>query len=491
MKIIRLKNEWEVGELIGSGGFGRVYRAVSGDRECALKIVPKLPGADRELLFSDLCGLGAVNIVPILESGEINEQWVLVMPLAECSLRDKLIYKGSFQLDKALLLLSDICEAIDSISNKIVHRDIKPENILLLDKRWCLADFGIARYVETSTDKNTRKFAFTPQYAAPERWRFERATTATDVYSVGIVAYEILTGNLPFKGPSREDFREQHLHSKAPMIEDIPDSVSAIIDECLYKSPGARPSPSEILARINQAVSSTRSMGRSKLVEANREEIRKRVEEDRKKSLQESEAMRRAELYKSAEESLKKVSQEMIDIISADASSAKIEKTVGSGWLISIGNARMMLSGITASSSNPWGCWDAPAFDVIAYADIKLTIPKDRYGWEGRSHSLWFCDAVEAGSYAWFETAFMITPLIRSESALSPFSLPPSEEAAKALWMGLAEFQVAWPFEVVGQGNIEQFTDRWADWLADATMGKLSHPRSMPERTPEDSWRKK
>ncbi len=392
-------------------------------------------------------------------------------------------------MDEALLVISDILEAVDSISNMVVHRDIKPENILLLDKRWCLADFGIARYVETSTDENTRKFAFTPQYAAPERWRFERATVATDVYSVGIVAYEILTGGLPFGGPTREDFREQHLHSKPPTIEHIPAPVSAIIDECLYKSPGARPSPSNILVRINQAVSSTRSMGRSKLAEANLLEIRKRAEEDCKRSLQESEDMRRAELYKSAEESLKNISQGLIDTITTEASSAKIKKMEDSGWLITLGNTQMRLSSITASSSNSWGNWDAPAFDVIAYADIKLTVPKDKYGWEGRSHSLWFCDAVEAGSYAWFETAFMITPLIRRRSTLNPFSLPPSEEAAKALWMGVAEFQVAWPFEIVGQGNIGKFVERWVGWLADATMGKLCQPRSMPERTPRGSWR--
>lgn len=489
MNKIKLKNEWEIVDRIGGGGFGKVFRVVSNTKECALKLVPKVPGAERELLFVDLGD--AVNVVPILESGEIEGAWAMIMPLAECSLREKLDSEGALPLDEAIIVLSDICTALETISNQVVHRDIKPENILLLDGKWCLADFGIARYAEATTDANTRKYALTPAYSAPERWRFERATSATDIYSVGVVAYELLTGRLPFEGPAFEDFRDQHLHSEAPPVVGVPASIAAIIDECLYKAPGARPSPANLIARFGRATRSVRSKGRMRLVDANLIEIRKRAEEARQQSQQNSEAERRAALLKSAEKSFKEISQFMLDVIAEDASAAEVTRKQDGGWSIRLGQAQMTLSGIYESGSNPWGNWDAPAFDVIAYATLALSIPQDRYGWKGRSHALWFCDAIEAGVYGWFETAFMITPLINRRSTIDPFSLPPSEEAAKALWMGMAEFQVAWPFEILERGNIEEFVERWAGWLADAATGRISHPSTMPERRPDGSWRKK
>jgi serine/threonine protein kinase len=72
-----------------------------------------------------------------------------------------------------------------------------------LDGRWCLADFGISRYAEATTAPDTRKLAWTPAYAAPEQWRAEPASAATDVYALGVIAYELLAGIRPFRGTAR------------------------------------------------------------------------------------------------------------------------------------------------------------------------------------------------------------------------------------------------------------------------------------------------
>lgn len=82
-------------------------------------------------------------------------------------------------------LHAQIATALAASDGRVVHRDLKPENVLYLDGHWCLADFGIARHAEASTALDTRKLAMDPHYAAPERWRFERATSAADVYSLG------------------------------------------------------------------------------------------------------------------------------------------------------------------------------------------------------------------------------------------------------------------------------------------------------------------
>src|SRR5258708_40144833 len=103
-------------------------------------------------------------------------------------------------MNEAVNILLDVAEALASLEKDVVHRDLKPENILFYQGHWCLADFGIARYAEATTSPDTHKYSFTPPYAAPEQWRFERATPATDVYAFGVTAFELLQGHRPFRG---------------------------------------------------------------------------------------------------------------------------------------------------------------------------------------------------------------------------------------------------------------------------------------------------
>ena len=150
-RIINLSREWLVGEPLRSGGFGTVYLAQSRDGTPAVvKLVPKAPGAERELLFEDLDGVP--NVVPIIDRGEWGDHLALVMPKAEKSLREYLVeMNGHLSVNDAVRVLVDVVEALVAIEGRIVHRDIKPDNILLLNGRWCLADFGISRYADATT----------------------------------------------------------------------------------------------------------------------------------------------------------------------------------------------------------------------------------------------------------------------------------------------------------------------------------------------------
>ena len=95
-----------------------------------------------------------------------------------------------------------------------VHRDLKPGNLLFHEESWkTSADFGIAMFVEESTSLATLKDCLSPQYAAPEEWVFQRAEVATDLYALGCIGYRLLSGRLPYAGPTMENFREQHLHA--------------------------------------------------------------------------------------------------------------------------------------------------------------------------------------------------------------------------------------------------------------------------------------
>lgn len=242
MTTIILRRSWNLGNELASGGFGRVYEAGADDGSPAVvKLVPKVSGAGREILFEELSGLP--NVIPILDSGEWQDYYVLVMPRAEMSLRNHLEESGGkLALEEAVAVLADVAEALASLAAGVVHRDVKPENVLLWQGHWCLADFGIARYAEATTAIDTHKYAMTPCYAAPEQWRWERATSATDIYAFGIMAFEILQGQRPFAEP---DFREQHLSQPPPQVAGCPSWVVSLVNECLLKAPAARPTPAK------------------------------------------------------------------------------------------------------------------------------------------------------------------------------------------------------------------------------------------------------
>ncbi|MGY4413198.1 serine/threonine protein kinase [Bradyrhizobium sp. LB7.1] len=299
MRSIRLKHDWVLGERLGAGGFGQVFAAENQDGlKAAVKLVPKVPGASRELLFVDL--KDARGIVPVIDSGEQDEYWALVMPRASKSLRDHLASaKTPLSTADATSILIDIASALAELDGKVVHRDLKPENILYLDGKWCLSDFGISRYAEATTAPDTQKHSLSPPYAAPERWRAERATSAVDVYALGAMAFEMLEGRKPFPGPHIEDYREQHLHQEPASIQVGTPVLKAIVTEALFKAPGARPSPANLLARLTQS-QQQRSGGLARLSEAHLGEVAKQGESERQKSAARSAAEQRADLFQGA-----------------------------------------------------------------------------------------------------------------------------------------------------------------------------------------------
>ena len=491
MKKVNLTHEWTLGETIGSGGFGKVRRAKSSLCECAVaKIFPKLAGADRELLFVNNKDLDGVrNIVPIIDSGEDNNSWVLIMPMAEKSLRQHLDKTTDrLSLPSVVKILSDIAKSLVEIDKKnIVHRDIKPENILLLNGHWCLADFGISRYAESTTATDTRKFAFSPCYAAPERWRNERASIATDIYSLGVIAYELLSKSPPLPGPMTEDFREQHLNVNPPSLTNTPAWLEALVNECLYKSPEARPNPANVLQRLGQIETKKQLEGLAKLEEANLAEVNRQSETSRRQLEQKSEAERRKKLFTIASKELINLTNNLRKAIERAAPSA-IPQDNSDGWVIPLGQARLEFKKAITTLQNPWGEWDSPKFDVIAHASLILHIPLNEH--MGRSHSLWYADAQKSNHYRWFETAFMTSPICQPDySAQEPFALSPGQYSAEALRPATGTHQVAWRFTPLIDGDLDEFINRWAGWFADATKGQLCKPSSMPEHPTEGSWR--
>lgn len=491
MQEINLSKIWYLGSELASGGFGRIYEAKSqsGD-DVVVKLIPKMPGASRELLFEEISG--KPNVLPILDTGEWEDSWVLVMQRADMSLREYLIQQdGLLAVDKVIEVLIDITTALSALQGKVVHRDLKPENVLLYQSKWFLADFGIARYADATTSTETWKHAKTWAYAAPEQWRSERATSATDIYATGVIAFELLAGERPFKGPNEEDYREQHLHSQPPLTGNIIAPLASIIMECLYKSPSARPNAENILARLQQIrPPDSKTMGR--LQEANIISAEKRMQQEAVASAARTLAEFYDELRNTAEQSLNLIVATLKDRLISILSQAELVEKLPNSWNITLEKAAI---GVTGFSTSDPSRLDSPGythpFNVIAYSSIYIDIPTDTWGYEGRSHSLWFGDIAQEGVYRWYEAAFMFGVFSGRMGKKDPFALDPHEKVGRALApMYGTEFQLAWPFNPIDQGQEEEFYERWMSWFADAVEGKLRHPTTMPERSPRDSWRK-
>ncbi|MEV7004203.1 serine/threonine-protein kinase [Streptomyces sp. NPDC093982] len=487
---LALNEEWAVGARIGDGGFGAVFEAENtAGEKAALKLVPKNPGAEREMLFTDLDGVR--NVVPVIDSGEHEDQWVLVMPRAEKSLRDQLKEHGQLPLNEVVAVLSDVAEALADLKDRgVVHRDLKPENVLLLGGRWCLADFGIARYAEATTAQHTYKGGGSLPYMAPEVWKYQRATSATDIYALGVLAYELLEGVRPFAGPAEHDFQEQHLHGTPPPLTTAPPLLAALITECLFRAPQGRPAAGNVLARLGQIPAAPLSGGLAALAQANQGAVARQAEADRRASAHATEADRRKALLEAATASFSFIAGALLVALTAAAPSAEVRKGNQGGWTVRIDDAQLGLSEPKETAPEVWSTTVTPApFDVIASATLSLKAPAKHHPYEGRSHSLWYADARAEGQYQWFETAFH-TPLRPSAGTIAPFALDPHHESRAAVSRGMEMHEVAWPFNPLVVGDLDELINRWADWLAQAATGRLTHPSHMPERNPHGSWRR-
>jgi hypothetical protein len=158
---------------------------------------------------------------------------------------------------------------------------------------------------------------------------------------------------------------------------------------------------------------------------------------------------------------------------------------------LKLGPAELRILASRLCSAVPTGTGRRIPFDVVASSALGIHIPQDRYGYEGRSHSLWFCDAQRLGEYAWFETAFTIMALAAKETNRAPFDLAAdAPEAREAVGPGVGLYQVAWPFTRIDSETLDEFISRWAGWLADGSQGLLHRPTTLPEQSADGSWRR-
>lgn len=250
----------------GSGGFAVVFRArdLRHDADVAIKVlrpdVTEALGHDRFLReIRVTAGLQHPHILPVLDSGEADGLLYYVMPfVAGDSLRARLDRDGSLPIAEAIRLAAEIADALDYAARRgITHRDIKPENILLSEGHAVVADLGVAQVLDDATRSRLTGSGVaigTPAYMSPEQAAGDSVGPATDVYSLGCVLFETLTGQPPFSGPPTAVIR-QHLAAEVPSARRLRPEVSSELDaairRALAKNPGQRfPSAADFATAI-------------------------------------------------------------------------------------------------------------------------------------------------------------------------------------------------------------------------------------------------
>lgn len=250
-----LGGRYEIIERIGGGGMALVYRAhdILLGRNVAVKILRQQFVHDEEFVrrfrreAQAAASLSHPNIVSVYDVGQQDDTHYIVMEYVEGhNLNDIIKERAPLQPEEAVKIAAQICDALDHAhSNQIIHRDIKPHNILIgKNGRVKVTDFGIARAVTSSTITQTGSVVGSVHYLSPEHAKGVVTDEKSDLYSLGVVLYQMVTGRLPFLGDSPISVALKHLQDgfEEPRQVNplIPQSLENVILRAMRKSPGER-----------------------------------------------------------------------------------------------------------------------------------------------------------------------------------------------------------------------------------------------------------
>jgi serine/threonine protein kinase len=240
---------------LGEGGMAAVYKAYQPgmDRYVALKILPQQLAADPQFVgrfkheAQVLAKLQHPHILPVFDFGEADGYTYIVMPLVESGTLTQLMAAGRLPLTRIRDIIVQVGDALDyAHSQGLIHRDIKPSNVLIDTRGNCLlTDFGIAKMVQGSTRfTSTGGIVGTPDYMSPEQGSGNKVDPRTDIYSLGIMLYELVTGRLPYQAETPIAVVFKHISDPLPLPSLLnpatPEPLERVILKALAKDPNER-----------------------------------------------------------------------------------------------------------------------------------------------------------------------------------------------------------------------------------------------------------
>ncbi len=490
-----LRSEWEYdpdSPLGHPGGFGAVFCGRNAEHEqVAIKRLhlDANQAAHRELRIADeLVQRSLAHVVPILDYGldAQSDKYFIVMARAEKSLEDEINRVGVFTDLEAVHVLQEIVAGLSEVSD-IVHRDLKPGNVLYHEGRWKLADFGIARFVEESTSLQTLKDWWSCEYAAPEQWRNEHATSATDVYALGCIAYALLTGAPPFQGPTVEDYQQQHLHEVPPPLNQMHDGrLRSVVNSMLSKPPSSRPSRENVLA-ILAKIGKNAALhleGFKALAEVSAVISDTELHKQAQSARQEADLLKRNDLYQECIRLLTQMAQDLIDSIADAAPTVAHTLNEPDAWGVQLGGAHLIIRLLDFHGPIAKGMFPISRWDVIGGSAIYVSQKQPQE--YARSANLWYASRDGDEGYRWWEVSYAANAQYGAATRFEPHALNIGElhlaDQAIAGHRPCPEILAAVPRPVDFE-DFEKFVNHWGKLLAEASRGNLHPPNSYPITT--------
>lgn len=250
-----IHGRYEVQQRVGMGGMADVYKAMDRtlNRYVAIKVLKSEFSLDKSFVAKfqaearAAAGLSHPNIVSVYDVAEENGSYFIVMELIDgITLKQYIEKKGRLSIKEATSIAIQVSTGIEAAhQNNIIHRDIKPQNIIISkDGKVKIADFGIAKAISANTNTISSNVMGSVHYSSPEQSRGGYLDAKSDIYSLGIVMFEMVTGRVPFDGDTTVAVAIQHLQDDIPsprqLVSEIPISLENIILKCTAKSPSQR-----------------------------------------------------------------------------------------------------------------------------------------------------------------------------------------------------------------------------------------------------------
>jgi serine/threonine-protein kinase len=262
-----LGDQLRLGALLGQGGFAAVFRAHDPflERDVAIKVLDPSLAVDADLKEQFLHEARTIaaaehpHIVPLYSADSTGELLYLVMRLLPGRSLEDRIAEGKLPAAEAARIALECARALAAAhAVGVVHRDIKPANILLdANGNATVTDFGIALVTSRPARELLGSTAGTPHYMSPEQSLGERVDGRSDVYALGVVFYEMLTGTCPFPGRNATEVMAQHISAPIPRVSDrepeTPVTLVRLVDRMLAKDPAGRPTAAELVNELTAA----------------------------------------------------------------------------------------------------------------------------------------------------------------------------------------------------------------------------------------------